>query len=89
MEILLDTHILLWNLADDPRSKKAKSKIIEDPRNKVFFSIISLWEIAIKKGLALHHRDPFDRLLLAQAMIENLVIMTNDAYYKNYKIKII
>jgi PIN domain nuclease of toxin-antitoxin system len=122
MEILFDTHMLLWHLADDQRLKLAKSKIIEDPENEVFFSIVSLWEIAIKTRIgkleisqpiaklipggihlldlkinhiqklenhALHHRDPFDRLLIAQAMEENLSIMTNDMYFKYYEIELI
>ncbi len=122
MDILLDTHILLWHLSDNPKLKTEKSKIIENPENRIFFSLVSLWEIAIKtsigklkitqpidslipkeiavlglriahiqkvKELLFHHRDPFDRMLIAQAMEENLTIMTDDAHFKKYDIKLI
>ncbi|MBI9038178.1 MAG: type II toxin-antitoxin system VapC family toxin [Bacteroidales bacterium] len=122
MDILLDTHILLWHLSDNPKLKKEKSKIIENPENRIFFSLISLWEIAIKtsigkleitqpidslipeeiivlglkiehiqqvKELFFNHRYPFDRMLIAQAMEENLTIMTDDAYFNKYDIKLV
>jgi len=113
MNILLDTHILLWHLKDDPRLKIGFSKIIEDASYTKYFSIISLWEIAIKtsigklsinqpiekiipneisilnlkvphivkvKDLPFHHRDPFDRMIIAQAMVENMPVMTQDNF---------
>jgi len=42
MNILLDTHILLWHLTDNPKLSKEKSSIIENPENAKFFSIASL-----------------------------------------------
>ena len=49
MKILLDTHIILWSIANDPRlSPKAKG-IIERADNEVFYSIISLWETELKR----------------------------------------
>lgn len=51
MNILLDTHILLWALGEDPRlSEKAKG-IILDPGNVLYYSAVSVWEIAIKHSL--------------------------------------
>ena len=48
MNLLLDTHILIWTLNDDPRlSKKAKNLIL-DRNNTVYYSVISIWEISIK-----------------------------------------
>lgn len=39
--------------------------------------------------LPLHHRDPFDRLLIAQAIEENLAILTDDAHIHRYPVKIV
>jgi len=122
MEILLDTHILLWHLTDNSRLSEEKSQIIENPQHQKFFSMASLWEIAIKTSigklqiqqsietivpreliildlklphlklvqkLPFYHRDPFDRILIAQAQFENLTIMTDDSYFKHYDIDLI
>jgi PIN domain nuclease of toxin-antitoxin system len=126
MDILLDTHSLIWFLNGDEKiSDKAKS-LIEDSSNSKIVSIASIWEIAIKvsldkfrfpKGfkhfldmvedngfevlpitfehalelstLEFIHRDPFDRLLIAQCKSDNLVILTKDDNIKRYKIKTI
>lgn len=40
-------------------------------------------------SLPLEHRDPFDRLIIAQAQYENYSIITKDATFKKYKIKTI
>lgn len=122
MKILLDTHILLWHLMDNPKLSQEHSQLIEDSQHQKFFSLASLWEIAIKSSLGkldiqipldfivpqeiiildiqihhlklvqkldFHHRDPFDRLLIAQAISEQLVIMTHDESFKNYEVKLI
>lgn len=126
MELLLDTHSLIWFLnGDEKLSDKAKS-VIEDSSNSKIVSIASIWEIAIKISLdkfrfpqgfkhfldlvedngfevlpitfehALElstlefiHRDPFDRLLIAQCKSDNLVVVTKDDNIKRYKIKTI
>ncbi len=121
MDILIDTHILLWHLTDNPKLSKEKSEMIENANNRKFFSIASLWEIAIKKSigkleitqpidalvpneiimldikiphiekvmnLQFVHRDPFDRIIIAQAIMENLTIMTDDEYIKQYGVNI-
>lgn len=112
MRLLLDTHVLLWSLAGHPRIKRVSPRLLDDD-NQVFFSVASLWEIAIKSGIgkldadvaevrdAAHrsgfdelpilgshiealaglpefHRDPFDRLLVAQAVAEPMQLLTAD-----------
>ena len=49
MQVLLDTHVLLWWDANDPRLGKAARDVIADPSNDVFVSAASSWEIAIKR----------------------------------------
>jgi len=51
MRFLLDTHILLWWLGDDPALPAQANVLIADPANEIFVSPISLWEIAIKAHL--------------------------------------
>jgi PIN domain nuclease of toxin-antitoxin system len=126
VNLLLDTHSLIWFLNGDANlSNKAKSAI-EDPANSKMVSIASVWEIAIKlsigkfrfsKGLKhflgliedngfailpitfehaielstleFNHRDPFDRLLVAQSIADKLAIVTIDENIKRYNIKTI
>ena len=122
MNLLLDTHALLWWLDDSPRLGGEARVRIADPSVIVFVSAASAWEIAIKSGLgrlhlapppeecippeierggfrplaitvehalavrslARHHHDPFDRLLIAQAMCEGLGIVTTDPAFAAY-----
>ncbi len=119
--LLLDTHALLWVLDDhDALGESARSAIV-DPRNDVFVSAISMWEISIKRslgklkapedllstveaagfqelpvtfvhadhagGLPPHHRDPFDRMLVAQAQVEGLTIVTHDSVIAKYGVR--
>lgn len=51
MSILLDTHVLLWALADDPALTDAARRAITDASNRVLVSAVSAWEITIKKAL--------------------------------------
>jgi PIN domain nuclease of toxin-antitoxin system len=123
MDLLLDTHSLIWFLnGDEKLTEKAKSAI-EDPINAKIVSIVSIWEIAVKislekiklpKGfkqfldmiedngfeilpitfehtielskLQFIHRNPFDRLLVSQCIVEKLIIVTKDENIKRYKI---
>ena len=57
MRLLLDTHVALWAVADDPRLSPAARVLIADPGNEVFVSAASVWEIAIKHGLARGRAD--------------------------------
>ena len=51
MRLLLDTHVLLWWLADDRKLRRATRELIGSVENEVLVSSASLWEIAIKAGL--------------------------------------
>ncbi|GIU90558.1 MAG: twitching motility protein PilT [Acidimicrobiia bacterium] len=114
MELLLDTHVLLWWLADDGRLPASARGAIADPEHRVLVSAASIWEMSIKRAAReaprsgeparragrvrvrstlpitgprtpswpvrspRHHDDPFDRMLVAQATIEGLTIVTFD-----------
>ena len=126
MRLLLDTHVLLWWIDDDPRLSRRSRSLISHA-DTVLVSVASVWEIAIKAGLGklevrpnlrryllrqfarnefellpvlfehavairdlpLHHRDPFDRLLIAQSLTERLVLISHDARMKAYAIEVI
>ena len=65
MKVLCDTHVLIWYMTGDNRiSAKARS-LIEDERNEVYFSIVSVWEVAIKHG-----RNPDKLTLSAQDFVK-------------------
>lgn len=51
MKLLLDTHVVLWCLADDPRLGPDARELIRDPENAVFVSAASVWEMAIKRAI--------------------------------------
>jgi PIN domain nuclease of toxin-antitoxin system len=119
--LLLDTHVLLWWLADDPRLTPAMRAAITDPTTSVTVSAASAWEIAIKAalgklsipddlvdqleqhgfqalpitvedGLAAgalprHHDDPFDRMLIAQAVRRRFVLVTADRRLGDYDVR--
>ena len=48
MNLLLDTHILIWALNDDPQLSQKAKKMIMDPDNAVYYSVVSIWEVSIK-----------------------------------------
>jgi len=118
---LLDTHILLWILADPDKVPGPMRRIVEDTGNRVWFSAASIWEIAIKHSLAKAdftlmpatiwkaaretgleelavsaehavgvdalpwlHRDPFDRLLVAQARAAGMKLLSVDPKVNAY-----
>ena len=123
MNLLLDTHILLWWMADDPQLNQDARKRIADPANIIFVSAATVWEIGIKQalgklkvpenmvdlirdegfeelvisgahaqlaaGLENYHRDPFDRMLIAQAKLEDLLLITHDSVIQNYDARIL
>lgn len=116
MNLLLDTHIALWAITDDPKLSQHARELIAKPDNMVWVSAASVWEIAIKRALGrgdmpvssqraleffnqsgyqilpieaahaaaveslpAHHHDPFDRILVAQALSEPMRLITHDA----------
>ncbi|MEL6493176.1 MAG: type II toxin-antitoxin system VapC family toxin [Cyanobacteria bacterium J06621_3] len=124
---LIDTHILLWWVFDDPKLKESSRAIIANPAHLIFVSSVSAWEIATKYrlgklsqaqnlvehypqvlsqarflelpmtsahalragNLPIEHRDPFDRMLMAQAEIESLPMMTYDSAFTLASIQVI
>jgi PIN domain nuclease of toxin-antitoxin system len=123
VNLLLDTHILLWWLGDQPELANKARKLIADGHNLVFISAVVVWEIIIKKAIGKlevpsdfrvvlqkqsfeflditsehsfavgdlpdYHRDPFDRMLIAQAKIEGLTLMTHDARLQEYDVPVL
>lgn len=121
--MVLDTHVLLWFLEDDPKLPPQIKQMIE-VSNDVFVSIIALWEVAIKLSirklelrfefqkltdfltdldikiltisfedikryvdLPLYHRDPFDRILIAQSINHATSIVSADSVFDAYPIR--
>jgi PIN domain nuclease of toxin-antitoxin system len=127
VRVLVDTHTFLWLLLDDYRLSAKAKQILRSDENELVFSIVSLWEIAIKikigklnaigssvayirdemssYGIELlplryehilqlellppHHSEPFDRLLIAQAIAESLPILTRDEKFPGYPVKLL
>ncbi|MDQ3635196.1 MAG: type II toxin-antitoxin system VapC family toxin [Acidobacteriota bacterium] len=124
MKLLLDTHIFLWYITADSRLSTLFLDAIREPKNDVYLSVASLWEIIIKydlgklplpqspenyipnerrrhriKSLSMHentvrelinlpnlHRNPFDRILICQAIANNMTIITVDNQIQNYQV---
>lgn len=123
MKYLLDTHIFLWWLQDDPGLTPEAKQTISNPDVEIYVSAASFWEIAIKRKLGKikfsgdltkelkrdffqalpitpehaveteklpdHHRDPFDRILVAQARCEKIPLMTSDKNLTRYKLPLL
>lgn len=124
MNLLLDTHALLWWLADDDRLGPEARELIADPGNDVLISAASLWEIVVKlrvgkleadirdiadaierqgftmlgigtthlltlAGLPMLHRDPFDHLLIAQAIAEGATFVSEDRHAPGYPVRVV
>ena len=121
MNLLLDTHVLLWAAGASRQLSADARGLIEDPENELVYSAASIWEVAIKRGLGREelsadprllcrgllengyvelpvsgahaaavdllppiHKDPFDRILIAQAQIEGLTLLTADEVVARY-----
>ena len=115
MNLLVDTHLLLWAASDPQQMSEAARVVLNDGQNDLHFSVASLWEVVIKNGLGREdfsvdaalfrrglkdngyleltvtgqhvlavanlpplHRDPFDRVLIAQARTEGFMLLTED-----------
>jgi PIN domain nuclease of toxin-antitoxin system len=121
MRVLLDTHVLLWAVLNDPRLTTAQAQAIV--QGEVYLSSASVWEIGIKRAigkldvpdnlfeiavdaacrplpiswthaeaaaaLPLHHSDPFDRMLVAQARCEGLSLASSDTKLGIYDVELI
>ena len=126
MDLLLDTHTLIWFVEDDKKLSDNARINVENLANPCSISIACIWEIAIKisigklkmvqpfkhlyktlnknrieflpitfehtllvSKLELRHRDPFDRLIIAQAQAENMTIVTKDPNFKKYSVELL
>jgi PIN domain nuclease of toxin-antitoxin system len=121
--LLLDTHAILWWRGGDRRLGARAQETIANPDVPLFFSAVSIWEMAIKRAqgklnipdnlldtmeqrgftelpvsarhgliagaLPPHHRDPFDRMLVAQAQSEGLTLVTDDERIAAYDVPVL
>ena len=122
MSLLLDTHVVIWWLTDDPTlAEDIKDRLDHEP--DVYVSAATLWEVAIKQAigklpetallaerildcgftplpvnpehalaagqLPMIHRDPFDRMLVAQAQCEELTLVTRDENCQKYDVTVL
>jgi len=119
VNLLLDTHVLIW--WDEGRRLRGAARGAIEAADSVYVSAASAWEVAIKiglgrlrpartveeaadesgflelpitfrhaqrvSGLPAHHRDPFDRLLVAQAEVEGLTLVTRDPVFERYAVE--
>lgn len=118
---LIDTCAFIWELHNDPNMSVKAAEVMERDEAELYISIVTFWEIAIKKTLGklevqesvtelgkacidhnitilpikmeyleriqklpYIHKDPFDRLIIATAIEEELTILTGDEYIKQY-----
>ena len=116
MDILIDTNVLIWAVGESDRLSVSVKQALMARGNTVYYSAVSIWEIAIKfslkradfvisadrvvegagligfvdiplnvatagsvRHLPMHHGDPFDRLLIAQALAGPMRFYTADA----------
>ena len=126
MQLLIDTHILIWFLEGNNLLSTKRQKILTDSKNEVTVSIASLWEMAIKislgkltlskpltdvikqltvenieifpilpnhtlqvSSLPFYHRDPFDRIIIAQSQFEKLDLMSDDSEFAKYGVNLL
>lgn len=118
MQLLLDSHVLLWWDSDLGKLSEEQREAISAPGNQIFVSAVTGWELGIKRStgklilidsigvmaqrfgflelpitmehgelaasLPMHHKDPFDRMLVAQARVQELTLVTADAAIRQY-----
>jgi PIN domain nuclease of toxin-antitoxin system len=126
VNLLVDTHALLWFVAGDSRLSETARREIESADNTCYISVASWWEMAIKYSLGrlqlddplpdfivqrvqegfrvlpiesehvcrvadlpFHHRDPFDRLIICQAIEESMPVCTTDGHFTAYGIDVV
>jgi len=123
MKLLLDTHVLLWALLDDPALPAPHAVLLREESHQIHVSAATIWEIGIKRALGKlnvpedfsdvieqtgcialpirwshaeaaarlprHHGDPFDRMLIAQAQCEGLVLLSADRAFRLYDVDLI
>lgn len=122
---LIDTEVFIWGMEVGKKLSPQIRSILEDPTQNIFISVVSVWEIVIKKAkgrlktpenieqsiqetgfkvipieishvlgieklpIQPDHKDPFDRILISQAKVENLTLVTSDPKIWKYNIDIL
>ena len=127
MNLLLDSHAFKWWRDEPNKLSPTAFAEISNPKNEVFISVVTVWELQIKialdkfsvkngletaikdeiqnngflilpvelahalhlEHLPLHHKDPFDRLLISQAVVENMTLVTTDAEFAKYQVNLL
>lgn len=126
MNYLVDTHVLLWYMENNPKLSKKSVTEIENGDNAILISKASLWEISIKVStgklklkmpilevenylmiksihqldfnfkdleilsrMPFHHNDPFDRLIISQAITRNITVISDDNKFKLYPVELL
>jgi PIN domain nuclease of toxin-antitoxin system len=123
MTYLLDTHYMLWAIAETKKLSKSIKEIITNSDNRIVISTVSFWEVSLKSSLgklaitgflpedlpdaclqvgfdieelsaevsstyhmlkATHHKDPFDRMLIWQAIQNDYTLISHDSNVKKY-----
>ena len=123
MTYLLDTHYLIWAIADSKKVSKKVQSVLINPDHRIIVSTISFWEISLKSSLgkltiagfspdelptvceqigfeilsltasdsssfhllkAVHHKDPFDRMLIWQAIRNKFILISSDDQINTY-----
>ena len=121
MNYLLDTHLVVWSITEPGKLPALVRSLFEDLPDPPYYSVISIWEVAIKRSLQRAdftldpqslrrtldesgfrnlpvlcehaiaisrlpkiHRDPFDRMLVAQAQVEGITLLTVDSVLAQY-----
>ena len=123
MTYLLDTHYMLWTIADTKKLSKSIKEIITNPDHRIVISTISFWEVSLKTSIgkleiigfspddlpnacletgfdieclsaedsstyhklkATYHKDPFDRMLIWQAIQNDYTLISSDSNVKKY-----
>jgi PIN domain nuclease of toxin-antitoxin system len=127
VRVLIDTQVIIWLATGAESRLSGAAKRCFQEADELFLSLVSYWEISIKRGikklrwdeeeavaferglrenqiqqlairrihcdgivaLPRYHRDPFDRMLIAQAQAEGLSIMTADPHFRKYEVKVV
>lgn len=127
MNLLLDSHTFIWWRDELGKLSSKAFTEISNPKNEVFLSVITVWELQIKiavkkfsikgglekavkdeqqknsfqvlpvelshalylENMPLHHKDPFDRLLISQAIVEGLTLVSADEDFAQYQVSLL
>jgi PIN domain nuclease of toxin-antitoxin system len=127
VRVLIDTQVIIWLATGAESRLSLAAKRCFHEADELFLSLVSYWEISIKRGikklrwdeeeavafehglrenqiqqlairqihcdgivtLPRYHRDPFDRMLIAQAQVERLTVLTADPHFKKYEVQVV